>query len=636
MTDRPVRRRKDAHVTPRFLLPLVPVWLAASLLMAAAPAVESPAVDPQAVATARLNGARDSLDELENLIAEARALSVSADADRQGSPWFPENQSHRSAPPPKGVNLDQLDQMLHRLGEQRARLAALEGKLAATNGAEVVYREAGVIVRWAVETGAPLHQLVQARRRADLDRLRDRAEVAWSAVTTLDHAAGDPLVGAAGQQRSQARAAWDDGDLVAAQRHYEAVLELCRGLQTHAEQRGAALRAEKQAEQARRSAARHQAERLAAGLWLIAEQLREQAEAAAAAHRYVEAGRSWSNAALAYEQAGVAGERLVRLEQARLEYEELVKGLTGEDLQALGARRQDMDHFVNYAEDERNDSEARTEHYRAAVRHFRSAVAALRLGKARVLLAQGETGDALDQLAEGLRQTPADAEIRRLFNEAVVGQSDWWLSRARAESLRVTQDRSRLVLYELLARTRRLLGNRKGSEQAVGAAVVLLRKELRARPDMQTMLRLTCFCLERKDLEALQALLALATETIARLPPDERPAWQAWAAVVAERSGDRATADRFLQEVRRSTPEPVTPLDPASTAWRQVTGASPGDLDPVETAVRRAWRLARAAAVERKADLAELLTEIFEVPDAAGRCAAFLGVAAGLNGPVRD
>jgi hypothetical protein len=726
---------------------LAPAWLLSSLLLAAPPDVPRNKVEPRDIAAARLHGAQDSLDELETLLAEVRALCVTPEDDQQGSPWFPQARSLRSAAAPRSLNVEHLGDLGEQIAERRRLLAGLEEKLAAADGPQFVYREAGLIVRWAAETGAPLHALVQARRRTEVDRLREQTDVAWTVVTGLGHDAGDPLLGEAGRRRFQARAAWADGDLLAAQRHYESLLGLCRGLEAQAEQRRTALEARAEVELARRWAVTHQAERLAAPLWQPAEQLRAAAEAAAASHRYAAARRSWHDACRGYAQAEGVAERLAQLERARLDYELLVAGLADEDLETLGSRRQDMDHCVAYAEDERNDPESRTEHYRAAVRSCRPGVTALRLGKARALLEQGEEAEALDQLAAVLRQSPADAEARRLFNEVAARNADWWFARARTESYEVSDEPQRLVLYELLARTRRLIGDREGTARAVEASVALLRVRFRAGADPSPLIDLVHFCQDSEDRDAVRTLVLLAGEVVGQMPPGERGLWLSWLAGVAEHNGDPSLSARSLQEARRLVPGQQARLagytalgsrrpDQAASSWLEFARTQQGGVGAIEaadlgasildaaaergdrdlyrtireplrqclaritheasaeaigrrlaladarmgdwsgfhilfgdggdpalaeaaaaiearhgnaTAARRlldlvedrtvsraAWLAARSSAAEPNADLAEVLLWIYELPDAASRCAAYLGVPAGRAGGGAD
>src|SRR5207244_3218642 len=119
----------------------------------------------------------------------------------------------------------------------------------------------------------------------------------------------------------------------------------------------------------------------------------------------------------------------------------------------------------------------------------------------------------------------------------------------------VTDDRQRLVLYELLARTRRTRGDREGADRAVAAAVALLREEVRSGHGLAGLTDLTRFCLETEDAGAVGELLAVAGEATKQLSPGERALWLAWAAGVAERNGDYPAAARSREEARRLLPQ---------------------------------------------------------------------------------
>src|SRR5262249_53898250 len=145
-----------------------------------------------------------------------------------------------------------------------------------------------------------------------------------------------------------------------------------------------------------------------------------------------------------------------------------------------------------------------------------------------------------------------------------------------ARLLEAAAERGDGAVYRAVREPLRQWTGRVGDEEARGA---LLRRA--ALVDAR-----------RGDWDAFHALLG----------DDSDPALLEGAAIAEARQGDAAAARRML------------------------------DLAGERTVSRAPWHVARAGGADREGEPADVLVRIFDLPDAASRCAAFLGVPLGLDG----
>ncbi len=527
---------------------LHPPGLAPPPLLPSVPAPPLP-TDPQ------LRTALASLNDLDALVAESRHAG-------EGTSVTPQ----------------QFDELTREIGARRATIQRLAEQVRA-GGDEEGARTARAVIRWVSQASQPLHLARLARLRADTERLRVATEQEY---TRLEEriAEEDRFPGEVAFTRLQARAYWDDGNIVAAAATFQRLQVLIAAALQETAERQEARQARQAATTLQDQAAFLEADRFAATSQRRALDLAAAAESAFAQGDYRAARAGWNQAGVCFDHAADLAAPQVRLARARDHYDAVSLGLTAQDLTCQGSDGGQLAHCLDNAQDEGKEPAARTASYEQATRlllplHLRAARA----------LREHQPDAALDHLAAVLSAVPDDAEARTLFN-ALADRPGWWLARARAESFHVSDSYHRLPLYALLARSRRLTGDLAGAALARTAGIALVSQQTAEAWVPPLVFELLSECVDAGDVPSCRALLGAAQEAAPpATDPWRRALWLARLAGFATRAGESQVAETLVGE--------ASVLLPGYGPWLEALAASAGGRHAVAL---QHWReLARLA-----------------------------------------
>jgi hypothetical protein len=453
----------------------------------------------------------------------------------------------RYAEPGCSITPQMLDDVTREMATHRAQIQRLADQVG-TGTEEEATRAARVVIHWVSQASKPLYVARMARLRNETEQLRIAVEKEYAHFANRIPLE-DVFPGEVEFTHRQARAYWDERNIVAAAATYQRLRILTAAAQQESSDRQEARQAQRAAQRASHWADLVQAERYASSSQRRARDLASAAEAAFAQGDYRTARSDWEQASVCFDQAMELASPQHRLELARDRYEAVSKALQPGDLVCQANDSEQMAHGLVGARDEQNQLDARTAGYEQATR----LLVPVRLQAARALQEQ-EPEAALDHLAAVLSGFPRDAEARTLFN-ALADRPGWWLARARAESQQVHQPHYRLSLYALLARTRRLLGDNDGAARARLAGVALVDQQIGQAWVPPPVFDLLNECLDASDGESCRALLDLARIAAPpRTDPWRRALWLAHLTGFASRAGESSIGDTLRKEALELLP----------------------------------------------------------------------------------